>query len=360
MPAPQMASVSPAETALRAMIGQRPRRGDLVVTDTALMLRLRRGDHSTPLMSVPRGTYELGCVIEPLASDEAEVHEDVWWLFTAGPEAVALQFTTSAVVAWFWEPERQCAVRATVVDAAAFGETPPPQYYAGDDAQVAYRQNTRGSTTGDRDVDFLPTISGAETLIVEPGFIAIHTAAGRTLLQHDLEIDPDWQCYHAEINVFRTSSKSLYAAVSFEAFGSASDCDTGTRDLRLATAIFDWDAAREVFVARVTREEQQRGLTPVGLGTRVELTRDLDVEGGRLRLHHHTQSTHSEGIAAGCDAQDRAAGTCTTAEPCWTWASSSERHTSFRLLGHDGTDVALGSATLRTRDGGESCAPDNP
>ncbi len=356
----QTSTPSISETKLRALMTAQPRRGALMIEDKALHLRIQRGDRTVPFMSVARSTFDLGCHIPPnkVTSDD---RTDVWWMFSGDGEAVALQFTTHEVALWMWDAARDCPVTMNALDTPQF-EVTPPHYYKAEDAQVAYRWNhnftprgqldrTRtadapigsGITSGG-DEDVLPDVEGVETLIVERDYAAVRASDGRTLLQKQFEIDPDWPCYRAEITVLGNPTTGFYAVASFETFGTFTDCEVTSGDTRFQSEIFDWDPRRELFVSSFATTEQRRALHPTGEDSRTSVLRNVIVDGGTLRIQRASSMRYLSGDVNGC----------------WQSSSSTTRATRFDLLARDGATVALGETTDWLGDHDQNCGSGLP
>lgn len=368
---PQRVALGPpqAEVRLRELAGADVRRGELVVHADALQLNIRRGARSAPFLRVERSIYQLGCYAKATTERDRSAR-DVWWIFSDGEHAVALQMTTYDVGVWYWDTDRDCAIRVPALHGITVADGTPSRYYKADDAQVAYRWNqssTPRSTLrrfepspddghqGVETSDFLPDVAGAERLIVEPDIIAIRAADGRTLMQEQFEIDPDWPCYNAQLSVFDDPTGGFYAVASFDTFGTFTDCEAPQGDSRYTSVIADWNPERGRFVTSFRVREQLRPLHPNGEDSVIEVERSYPVAGGSLRLKRRVAARYGHGTQASCVDFDHATGTCLQPTDCWHWSSSNERTAEFVLVGADGVEIDLGTARAGVRERGEEC-----
>lgn len=322
-----------------------------------------------PLLNVDRSVYQLGCY-EAGAPTENLVVEDAWWIFTTPDNAVALQLTTYGANLWYWDEDRDCAIRTAALDGITFNNEVPSQYYQADDAQVAYRWNMNEtpydsftrlpasdapSVTGDVASDFLAELPGEEQLVVEPNLISIRDSTGTVLLQEMFEIDPDWPCYNAQLTVFDRPGQQLYAVATFDTFGTMSDCEQAEGDSRYTIAISEWDPATKQFVRSFELVDVLRPLNEGGEDSLVHVTRVDEVAGGRLRMKRRVASRYEQGTEKDCEDRDASSGTCLRYRDCWRWASSNERESNFTLIGLDGVEIDLGSPRAGVRERGEDC-----
>lgn len=346
-----------------------PRRGHLRVEGDVLHLELRRGTATRPFIQISRGKFERACW-EPMVPYEApgyeEIHDAAWWIFYNSGEAVALELGARDVAVWYWDADRGCPVRTSLFDSFAFDDSPPPDYYKANDVQIAYLWNyayhdyvsgtRRVDIDGDTRADLIRSIPGDEELLVEKNLIAIVAPDGRALLREGFEVDPEWPCYNAQLTVFEEPDGGVYAALSFETYGSNQSCDDVSNMTRYGSSIAEWDKEKRRFVTTYQLTDEIQTPTPSSDESRITVQRRLPIAGGALILNSRTRTSHSEENRRICTDRDGGSGVCLVSEECYVWSSIDERTAAWTFLSSDGVTVPVGKATDGYHERVDDCA----
>jgi hypothetical protein len=358
----------PAWAPLRALAGDDAREGVLQMRDGGVELSFRRGDSTRPFVFVENVPDPMECWQEPFDdSDESEIREQSsWWIFHDAEDAVALEFTADDVGAWFWDSEKNCAVRVPAIDGLEVNDVTPPEYYKADDVQVGfrwhytYREETgpmQYELAGDERVE-LGATEGLEQLIAERDAVAILAADGHALLQNTFDVPGGEKCYNSQISVFREPDGGLYAITTWE-WGGVS-CSEPATEHWFENAIAQWRPGEERFVTMHRTTERVQPLGDDGELKSNELQFRYPVEGGELVVEMHSTARDRNGERERCAERDQGSGGCVAFERCLRWESTRERQTTYQFVAADGPRIELGSGRRGQSEGYDECSPAYP